>query len=116
MIPEMLQIETLRQGYREGRFTPQDIALEVLRRIDAYDDPAVWISRAGEHEILQRARELGEGGAAMESLPLYGVPFAVKDNIDVVRMETTAACPGFRLHAGAKRDWSSASCSRPARS
>jgi allophanate hydrolase len=95
MIPEMLQIETLRQGYRERRFTPQDIALEVLRRIDAYDDPAVWISRAGEHEILQRARELGEGGAAMESLPLYGVPFAVKDNIDVVRMETTAACPAF---------------------
>jgi allophanate hydrolase len=95
MIPQMLQIETLRLGYREGWFTPQDIALEVLRRIDAYDDPAVWIARAGDHEILQRARELGEDAAAMESLPLYGVPFAVKDNIDVAGMPTTAACPAF---------------------
>ena len=100
MIPEMLQIETLRQGYREGRFTPQDIALEVLRRIDAYDDPAVWISRAGDHEILERARELGENSAAMEGLPLYGVPFAAKDNIDVAGMPTTAACPDFAYTPG----------------
>jgi allophanate hydrolase len=95
MIPVMLQIETLREGYSKGTFAPQDIALEVLKRIDAYDDPAVWISRAKDSDILARARELGEDWAAWSCLPLYGIPFAVKDNIDVAGLPTTAACPAF---------------------
>ncbi|MEJ0092367.1 MAG: allophanate hydrolase [Methylocella sp.] len=94
MIPQMLQIETLRSGYREGRFTPQQIALEALKRIDAYD-ASVWIYRLSESDILNRARELSEDPDARERLPLYGVPFAIKDNIDVAGLPTTAACPAF---------------------
>jgi allophanate hydrolase len=95
MIPVMLQIETLREGYSKGTFAPQDIALEVLKRIDAYDDPSVWISRAKDSDILARARELGEDAYTRTCLPLYGIPFAVKDNIDVAGLPTTAACPAF---------------------
>jgi len=95
MIPDMLQLEILRDGYRRETFTPQDIALEVLKRIDAYRDPAVWISRAKDRDVLARAEQLGDARATMGSLPLYGVPFAVKDNIDVEGLPTTAACPAF---------------------
>jgi allophanate hydrolase len=95
MTPVMLQMETLREGYRSGASAPRDIALEVLSRIDAYDDPAVWISRARPDEVLARADELGADAAARTRLPLYGIPFAVKDNIDVAGLPTTAACPAF---------------------
>ncbi|VFU09948.1 allophanate hydrolase [Methylocella tundrae] len=94
MIPEMLQIEVLRDGYRQEKFTPRDVMLEVLKRIDAYD-PAVWISRVEESEILARAGKLQQDRTLMAHLPLYGVPFAVKDNMDVRGMPTTAACPAF---------------------
>ena len=59
----------------------------------AHDDPALWITRVPGNEVLARARALereGPGGR-----PLWGVPFAVKDNLDVAGMATTAACPGF---------------------
>ncbi|VTZ52544.1 Allophanate hydrolase [Methylocella tundrae] len=95
MIPEMLQIEVLRDGYRQEKFTPRDVMLEVLKRIDVYDDPAVWISRVEESEILARAGKLQQDSTLMAHLPLYGVPFAVKDNMDVRGMPTTAACPAF---------------------
>jgi allophanate hydrolase len=58
-----------------------------------HDDPAIWIARLPDDAILARARELQDEGP--RDRPLWGVPFAVKDNIDVAGMPTTAACPGF---------------------
>jgi allophanate hydrolase len=95
MIPQMPQIESLRQGYRDGRYTPSEIALEILKRIDGHDDPSVWIYRLAENDILNRARQLAEDLEARKRLPLYGIPFAVKDNMDVAGLPTTAACPAF---------------------
>jgi allophanate hydrolase len=95
MIPRMLQIERLIGGYRRREFTPRDVALEVLARVGAYDDPAVWIRCFGEGAILTRADELEARRGEMENLPLFGVPFALKDNIDAAGLPTTAACPAF---------------------
>ena len=73
------------------------IARETLERAAAYDSiqPEAWISRLSIEELLERARHIDQRVAAGESLPLAGVPFAVKDNIDVAGLETTAACPSF---------------------
>ena len=80
-----------------GRTTAYAVAQDTLSRLEAYDavQPQVWISRAGANEILGAARAVDERVAAGDDLPLAGVPFAVKDNIDVVGFETTAACPAF---------------------
>jgi len=55
----------------------------------------VWIARVPADVVLERARELQRDAAARVRLPLYGLPFAVKDNIDVAGMPTTAGCPQF---------------------
>ncbi|MDR3533920.1 MAG: allophanate hydrolase [Rhodopila sp.] len=59
----------------------------------AHADPAIWIARLPDEAILARARVLEAEGRC--GRPLWGVPFAVKDNIDVAGLPTTAACPGF---------------------
>ncbi len=56
----------------------------------------MWITRVADELILAAAAELADRDP---DLPLYGVPFAVKDNIDVIGMETSAACPGFAYTA-----------------
>jgi allophanate hydrolase len=73
------------------------VAEETLARIEAYDavQPQIWISRASREAFLNAARAVDARIAAGEVLPLAGVPFAAKDNIDVAGFETTAACPAF---------------------
>jgi allophanate hydrolase len=80
-----------------GRRTAVDVARETLDRIQAYEaiQPAVWITRAPAAEVLSRAAEIDARLAAGERLPLAGATFAVKDNIDVAGLPTTAACPAF---------------------
>jgi allophanate hydrolase len=82
---------------RSGETTAVAVAEDALARIEAYDavQPQVWISRASHEDLLAAARAVDARVAAGEDLPLAGVPFAVKDNIDVVGFETTAACPAF---------------------
>ena len=71
------------------------VARSYARSASAGDNP-VWIHRVPESEALQRADELDRGGGAVApGQELRGLPFAVKDNIDVAGMPTTAACPAF---------------------
>jgi allophanate hydrolase len=74
---------------------------EALARIAARGDDGVWIALAPREQLLEQARALVTRRAAGESLPLYGLPFAVKDNIDVAGLPTTAACPAFAYTPGA---------------
>jgi len=89
-----LTMRELEAAYRAGTRTPASVVFEVLRRIGSYVDPAVWISRFSDETIAARARALMEDPSA-KGLPLYGIPFAVKDNIDCLGLATTAACPAF---------------------
>ncbi|MFZ0694996.1 MAG: amidase family protein, partial [Alphaproteobacteria bacterium] len=72
-----------------------DVAVEALRRIVSYKDPAVWTARVPESEVMARARALTAVPLDAEKLPLYGIPFAVKDKIDCAGLPTPAACPAF---------------------
>src|SRR5690606_9929193 len=58
-------------------------------------NPEAWITRATPASIQERLQTLRRRKESGETLPLYGVPFAVKDNIDVAGIPTTAACPAF---------------------
>ena len=77
------------------------IAAAALERIRTYDaiQPQAWISRFADDEILATARGVDARIAAGETLPLAGVPFAVKDNIDVAGRTTTAGLPGLARRA-----------------
>ena len=91
---DVLSIAALRTAYESGALTPRAMLDEVLARVAAWRDPAVWISRFADEALYARADALAADPAA-RSLPLYGIPFAVKDNIDVAGLPTTAACPAF---------------------
>ena len=92
MLPEVLDIATLQRGYREGRWTPREVLHEVMQRI-AKGDPAAWICTIAPERIEALVADLGP--TPDPSRPLWGVPFAVKDNIDVQGLPTTAACPAY---------------------
>jgi allophanate hydrolase len=80
-------------AYRAGGATPAEIVSRSYARIRALDDPAIFISLIEEKEALAQAEKLVADGN--RNLPLYGIPIAVKDNIDVRGLPTTAACPAF---------------------
>jgi allophanate hydrolase len=92
---EPLLISELRAALVSGALTAADAARGALRRARAYGDPAVWITLFDEADVLARVGEAETRRAAGAALPLFGIPFAVKDNIDVAGVPTTAACPAF---------------------
>ncbi len=84
-------LAALRDAYAAGA-TPGEVMTEVLARLDAVDDPAIFIYKASAEDLAAEAAALG---AYDPDKPLWGIPFAVKDNIDVAGMPTTAACPDY---------------------
>ncbi len=80
-----------------GRRSALDVIEDVLARLTRYDavQDAVWIARFDAAALRAMAAAVDERIAQGEVLPLAGVPFAVKDNIDVVGLATTAACPAY---------------------
>ncbi len=91
--PLSLDLTTLRAAYADGTLTPTALVDDILARLAAYADAAVWIHRLSRDELLAHARRIETLGPATQ--PLYGVPFAIKDNIDLAGAPTTAACPEF---------------------
>jgi allophanate hydrolase len=90
-----LDFTRLRHAYQEQGVSPVAVVEEVYRRIDARGDDHVWLHLEPREQVLVRAQALLGRRAAGESLPLFGLPYGVKDNIDVAGVPTTAACAGF---------------------
>jgi allophanate hydrolase len=80
-------------AHRAGTLTPAQTVARTYQRIRDHNDPAIFISLRDEKDAIAEAEALTKKDAA--GLPLYGVPFAVKDNIDALGLPTTAACPAF---------------------
>jgi allophanate hydrolase len=94
-----LGIAALRRAFLDRSVSAGQLLDQVLDRIALWDDPALWIARVDESAVRERAEALDTDATAapalIAKLPLFGIPFAVKDNIDVAGMPTTAACPAF---------------------
>ena len=89
-------IAGLLAAYRDGSLTPKQVLDQVTSRwAQLPADDAAWIKRADADFIQAQLKALE--GQSPDTLPLYGIPFAVKDNIDVAGLPTTAACPAFEF-------------------
>jgi allophanate hydrolase len=91
-----MTIAALLADFRAGRRTPSQVIADLLSRRDAGAYANAWIHRVEGDALRRRAQEVESRARASGDLPpLYGIPFAVKDNIDVAGLPTTAACPAF---------------------
>src|SRR4051812_17826028 len=88
-----LSISSLAARYATRELTPSRLVEALIATRHCFDDRNIWISQVSDEALRARARQLD--GLEPGSLPLYGIPFAVKDNIDLAGLPTTAACPGF---------------------
>jgi len=93
VLPDVLTLPALQAGYRSGAFTPTQLLSAVLDRMDAAPERQAWIKRLSREQVREFAAKLESQPPA--SLPLYGVPFAIKDNIDLAGIPTTAGCPDY---------------------
>jgi len=94
---DSLDLAELRARYAGGSLTPTTLVEGLLARIAARGDDHVWIDLLGRDELLEIARRLEAEGPVGK--PLYGIPFAIKDNIDLAGRATTASCPSFAYRA-----------------
>src|SRR5580700_3777354 len=92
-----LQFNNLAEEYATGSVTPFDVVEEVHRRVELgrVNRQNAWLHVRSVDELRADARALSARKAAGESLPLFGLPFGVKDSIDVAGMPTTVACPAL---------------------
>ncbi|OAH97765.1 allophanate hydrolase [Methylomonas methanica] len=92
-LPKVLSIADLSHAYRNGLLTPAALVNMLWQRLESAPERGVWISRLPLERLLTYAKALAD--QSPDELPLYGIPFAIKDNIDLADLPTTAACPAY---------------------
>ncbi|WP_175970477.1 allophanate hydrolase [Burkholderia sp. BCC0322] len=93
IVPGVRSIAALRARYAAGDLTPHALVDAIAAHFAAGDPHHAWIRPLTQAEMTAYADALA--GRDLASLPLYGVPFAIKDNIDLAGIPTTAACPAY---------------------
>lgn len=93
IIPEQLSVAWLQEQYRSGTITPEEIVAEIIRRSESDATMNIWITPPS----VDRIQPYLDWLQSLDPLdcPLWGIPFAIKDNIDLAGVPTTAACPDF---------------------
>src|SRR5271166_3411415 len=97
-----LDLAALRNEYRNRSLSPTGLVSGVLERVARRGDDKVWIHLLPRDELFSMASALEQADPATK--PLYGVPFAIKDNIDLAGHPTTAGCPDF-AYTPSKSAW-----------
>lgn len=100
---ERFSISQLRKLYLDGKETPQSVLQQIQQRLARDADNPAWIYVLSADEIAAYVERLSS--MDISTHPLWGIPFAIKDNIDLANVPTTAACAAFtytpKKHAAA---------------
>ncbi|MCB1615862.1 MAG: allophanate hydrolase [Pseudomonadales bacterium] len=88
-----MEISSLSEAYSSGELNPEKLLDEILNKIADYAEHNIWIRVLTRKELQPYLNRLKKFKPA--DLPLYGIPFAIKDNIDLAGIPTTAACEAF---------------------
>ena len=92
VFPKKLSLKWINQAYDNNELTPYELVDEILKRAEENKDKNIWIVAPSESlwkSISQNFRR------EVRIKPLWGIPFAIKDNIDLEGVPTTAACPEY---------------------